>query len=240
MSYCAYPDCGRPTFAKGWCKAHYHQAHRGQPMHPVGQRPPRPTCTVPGCQRPHKAKGLCVTHYDQARAGKTPGAIRPRRATRDTCAIDGCDRPTEAKGLCKPHYNRARYQSLQLAAPGQPACTVDGCGRIAKSGGLCNKHDCERRRRKAGMKPRTDRPARPRTQGRSPQREDRSALPAGWDRRAKAKRPSPTPKVLAAEISLRPITPEEAHGALLCLRRHGALDLAEALGLPTHPDGVAA
>lgn len=237
MSTCTYPACPRPILAKGWCKAHYNQARTGRPLHPIGQRPPRPTCTIPGCNRPHKAKGLCLTHYDQHRAGKTPGDIRPKAPGRG-CSIDGCNGPHEAKGLCKRHYNQARTGA---PAPGQPTCGIDGCPDGVKAGGLCNRHYCEQRRRASGAAPQPRRTLQTRAQGQTRPPTQQSILPPGWNKRAKQRtQAAPIPSVLAAEIPLRPITPEEAHGALLCLRRHGALDLAEALGLPTHPDGVAA
>lgn len=228
---CDYPGCPRPTLAKGWCKAHYNQNRTGRPLHPVGQRPPRPTCTIDGCNRPHKAKGLCLTHYDQHRAGKQPGDIRPKAPGR-SCTIDGCNRPHEAKGLCKRHYNQARTGT---PAPGQPTCTIDGCPDGVKAGGLCNRHYCEQRRRATGTQPRTN----PQPKIKNPPRQAQtppSNLPKGWNRPA----PKPRPTPIAADHTdigpIPPIAPELAATVAAKLTRWGCTDLIDMLLGDTQPD----
>lgn len=227
---CAYPDCGRPTFAKGWCKAHYHQAHRGQPMHPVGQRPPRPICTVPGCQRPHKAKGLCTTHYDQAlRAGRTPGNIRPYTTTAGTCTVEDCDQPRRHRGLCRRHYEAARLADA-------PPCVTDGCTRPAyhRTLGLCEPCD-KRRRHRPHSNPRPKVESRPRQAKTAPKKP--ITLPKGWDKPAPKPRPVAVNKVDTLLAVITPLDPAIEHQALANLRRWNALDLAPILGLD-HPEAA--
>lgn len=101
---CTFPDCGKPHFAKGWCRGHYAQASRGHTLRPLHQPAKGRACEVEGCDRPQYAKGVCQTHRRQQREGHTDlRPIRPR--TGRTCSKEGCDKPHKARGLCATHLS---------------------------------------------------------------------------------------------------------------------------------------
>lgn len=69
QSLCSIPECGKPRFVKGWCRAHYLRWHRhGDPTSggvmriPVGE-----TCSIEGCQRKASTRQLCGPHYHRLR-----------------------------------------------------------------------------------------------------------------------------------------------------------------------------
>jgi len=74
MKTCAFPDCGYPYSAKGYCKSHYQQYRLKGVLTAI----PRygPTCTFPACGRPHRGKGLCASHVQQQRR---TGVLTPLR-----------------------------------------------------------------------------------------------------------------------------------------------------------------
>lgn len=89
---CAVPDCGKPSYVRGWCTVHYQRWKKtGDPL--KGGWPRRAICETEGCERKVFARGLCSTHYMN-------GDFRP------ACSIDGCSRKAAAKGLCSAHYKR--------------------------------------------------------------------------------------------------------------------------------------
>ncbi|MBK7822846.1 MAG: hypothetical protein IPJ61_17735 [Tessaracoccus sp.] len=100
---CAFPNCGRPRRANGWCGAHNNQASRGGTPRPLGQRARAVgECSFDGCDRPARPNGLCRTHGDQLRRGAALSPISTCR-TSEPCAGPGCDRPGNNKGLCSAH-----------------------------------------------------------------------------------------------------------------------------------------
>lgn len=237
---CTFPDCGRPHVSRGYCKGHYTQLDRGQPLRPLGESRRPKVCAFPGCGRKHAARGYCAVHAAQIRKGKQPTPI-PVRTPRGACETPGCGRPHLAKGLCKTCYNRARSGIRQPAA-GEPVCRVDGCGRGVKTDGLCNRHDLQRRRgtlgartgNREGIHTPVDKPARP-AKGASTARSARkpSKLPKGWNRPLPAERPR-TLAPAVTNMDLGPVPPlnrEVAERAVEVLRSHDALDLLDVLGL---------
>lgn len=144
MMECSFKDCERTAHAKGLCRAHCLQQHRGQELRPLRiQRRPNRTCTSPGCDRPHSARGLCNAHYKQQRNGQE---LRPVRLLYGpTCTFPGCGRPHEARGLCDAHHKQQlKGQELRPLRTRQtvhgPTCTFPGCERAYDSRGLCNAH----------------------------------------------------------------------------------------------------
>ena len=52
---CSVEDCGKPSFQRGWCSAHWHRWQRyGDPLAGGPERPPRQSaaCSVPNCGKP--------------------------------------------------------------------------------------------------------------------------------------------------------------------------------------------
>lgn len=62
---CSFDGCERQQYCKGWCKPHYYQAHKGNPMKPIRGDVPPPSCSFDGCSLPTIARGLCSGHYQQ-------------------------------------------------------------------------------------------------------------------------------------------------------------------------------
>lgn len=59
MAECAIPECGKTSYARGWCKAHYSRWQRhGDPM----WRFPS-ACSVADCESSCRCRGLCEKHY---------------------------------------------------------------------------------------------------------------------------------------------------------------------------------
>ena len=62
FSYCKVEGCGSMTFAKGYCKKHYHE-HRKGTRHKLRLRKPITICSK--CDQPAVSRGLCKRHYNQ-------------------------------------------------------------------------------------------------------------------------------------------------------------------------------
>lgn len=75
---CLFPNCGKPSDAKGYCHGHYTQLIRGQLLRPLllnkkGSNNPsfrQNHCSFPNCEKRHCSMGYCVGHYSQLRNGK--------------------------------------------------------------------------------------------------------------------------------------------------------------------------
>ena len=228
---CTYPDCGKPHFAKQFCKGHYTQLIRGRELRPLLLTDPRELCTFPGCGRPHHSRGLCDAHAMQSRRGRVLHPIGQKPATLPkVCIFDGCGRPVEATGLCRAHYQQARrgtvLKPVRKVAPRgtQVGCSVPGCDRDHHAKGLCaaHVHQVQRgqRLRPLGEPSRTPR---------KPVKKS-VKLPAGWDRPLPARKPA-AGKGMTRVMVVNPTNPLTMAAALAVLRDAGAEDVAEALGL---------
>ena len=119
---CAAANCGRDTYARGWCAMHYKRWLRtGTPTRGAE----RAECDVDGCTRPAKSRGWCHAHYQRWRTHGDVLADRPLRAA-GPCSVDGCDRQRYARGLCNTHYRRKL--NTGDARPDEPIRVVTGAG----------------------------------------------------------------------------------------------------------------
>lgn len=60
MNSCSVDGCGKPNYAKGFCKKHYQRMRStGTTDDPYQEM----TCSASGCESTAKSKGLCTKHY---------------------------------------------------------------------------------------------------------------------------------------------------------------------------------
>lgn len=109
---CGFTGCGRPHFARGYCRTHYQQDRRsrGTRLTEPRQRAPRATvCCVDGCDRDDvTSRSMCQMHYARWQRHGDP-AVRVVPFRDRICTVIGCDRPHRAMGYCEMHY--ARWKS---------------------------------------------------------------------------------------------------------------------------------
>ena len=211
---CAFVGCIRPGLGRRQlCGSHQEQLRRRgsmdllTPLLTLSPRDPAAVCSFDGCGRPRHGRDLCGTHSNQLTARGDRALLTPIRELRpgQVCSGPECDRPASAHGLCKAHRN----QRLKRA---DGALTVLGSRRPVKV-------------RAADPKPKPVKVAKP-----------GANLPDGWF--APARKSTPPPPVRGnttiedalMALPLKP-SPEQAAQCLANLRRWGALDLAEMLGL---------
>lgn len=60
-SRCQFPDCGGAHLARGYCRPHYDQYHRGLPLNPKPV-PERALCSLDGCDTHTLSGSLCGRH----------------------------------------------------------------------------------------------------------------------------------------------------------------------------------
>lgn len=175
-------------------------------------------CGFDGCGRPVATVGYCRAHALQLYRRRDPalltplGKRRPRSQAPATCTGPDCDRPGTERGHCSAHAKQRRRDPGRplrpLGTPRNPA------GRPASKPAPAAA---------AAAEPTVAEPAS-------------RGLPAGWFN--PARKPTPPPPVRGnttiedalMALPLKP-SPEQAAQCLANLRRWGALDLAEMLGL---------
>lgn len=239
MKPCTFPGCEKPSRSRELCRGHYSQLNRGRPLLPLNV-PAR--CTFDGCDNRAKAGGLCDAHDKQRRRG-TP--LHPLTVRRSTCTFPGCDRKHYARGACATHYTHLEKYGEMLPIGSVPAgrrtgpqgskdrrCTFPGCEKPHRARGYCSGHYDQVTRGSGDLRPLGTyvRKERPRKERRAPKPK---VLPAGWERTAKVK-PAPERRgfhKLTEVPQVSPTDPALMRAALGVLRRHGAEDLADALGL---------
>lgn len=155
------------------------------------------------------------------------------------CAFDGCERTAAAKGWCSAHYyqwhKHGRTWELGSTSRGTvkpvKGCAFDGCDRQAQCAGYCNGHYRQKRRGRV-LTPlgstygfaQVDQPTK---------RSGKSKLPPGWGKKLEPAKPRASVDAsILKEIPIVSETPEHILAAARdALRRHGAEDLAEMLGV---------
>ena len=242
---CSVDGCDTLARSLGMCHNHYETARRNGGT----GRVVRP-CVFGGCIRPGLGRRqLCGSHQEQLRRRGSMDLLTPllTLSPRDpaaVCSFDGCGRPRRARDLCGTHCNqltargdRALLSPIRELRPGQ-VCSGPECDRPASAHGLCKAHRNQRLKRADGALTvlGSRRPAKARAADPKPAKAPASRLPAGWGRPT----PKPTPPKPARgnttiedalmALPLRP-SPEQAAQCLANLRRWGALDLADMLGL---------
>lgn len=213
---CSVDGCDRQMRAYGLCQQHRRQQLRGEGFAPIKPsvrvpRAPGAVCSFPDCGRPLHGARWCGTHSNQAAAGRELRPIQQHARLVGPCHGPGCDRESTSKvGLCKSHAKQLRVRGdMALLAP------------------------LGARTRRPSTPPPTPTPPKPKAPGKP---RARKPMPPGWDR--PAPRPTPptpsrgtiAPEVLIDSLPSAP-TPAQAAQCLANLRRWGALDLAEMLGL---------
>lgn len=80
---CTVDDCGRKSFLRGWCKAHYERWRKGD--EPIGEirsfeYHAGESCAADGCDRARRIREWCRAHYQMWRlTGVVPdGPVQPR------------------------------------------------------------------------------------------------------------------------------------------------------------------
>lgn len=188
-------------------------------------------CTFPGCTAKHKARGYCASHLARWYRYGDPN---PRTHTKPACSFPGCDLDNYAHGLCNGHRQQQhKGQPLRPLRTRTTKTDPCACGQPHYAKGLCK--PCYRRytyvtkeRKPRAAKPTKPTPAKPKTEA------PVSTLPEGWFTRTKQTKPKPKRELGSLnpdQIVLRDNTPDEIAGALVCLARWDALDLADMLGL---------
>ena len=92
VSLCSVEGCGKQTYAKGWCRPHWHRMHKyGRLEKIVGLI--KGNCTIEGCNEKIKGKGLCKNHYAWSKLyGRHPQEYEDKlKAQNYVCAI--CEEP---------------------------------------------------------------------------------------------------------------------------------------------------
>lgn len=219
---CEFPDCGRPQHARGWCKPHNEQRLRGEEMRPIRDREHRglPLCEVEGCtNRQHTASiKTCRKHRDALPLPEcvVPDCINPAPNRRGGPCADhkGWKKPTESRTCrgpqCKQAAKRAGYlcrRHYEQAQAGEPL-TVLGEAVPAKP------------KPKRAPKP-AGPPAEPYVPGTLWQELSRPKL---------QRKGLSGAKIVFVEGNVT-IADGDAAMARACLARHGALDLADMLGV---------
>lgn len=115
---CRWPECERPTHARGFCRNHYGQAKvRGNfdaPWNiPRRKKAPPAPCRWPGCDAPSASFGLCNRDAQRARRENNfddPWVTwAPRRIPATICRWPDCGGGVIlAQGMCRLHYDRGR------------------------------------------------------------------------------------------------------------------------------------
>ncbi len=85
MASCQEPECGRDSYARGWCKTHYARWRR----HGTVDKPDKPIklCST-GCGLPAKSRGWCHMHYMRWYTTGDVGAPERMKAEYGTGCID--------------------------------------------------------------------------------------------------------------------------------------------------------
>lgn len=106
--------CWKPTFARGWCRAHYARWHRlgdvqaDKPFRKIEKQGTE--CSVEGCGRKSAAKGWCRGHYTRWHVHGDLRAEEPLLAPgpkpKQECSVEGCTHPASTRGWCSSHYGR--------------------------------------------------------------------------------------------------------------------------------------
>lgn len=135
---CAFPECGRPFWAKDHCVGHYRQMAENRPLAPIRVKTTA-VCRFEDCGLPFSAKGYCSTHYQQFADGQEVRAIfKPAVG----CNFDGCKLPHSQLGYCSRHaYQLGRGKGLSvLRKPGRNICLMEGCSEFNSAHGYCSTH----------------------------------------------------------------------------------------------------
>lgn len=77
LRLCSIPDCDKPLYGRGWCRAHYKRWTRhGDPLAggPTKIRNPGP-CLIDGCDKPAKRHGWCYAHFGRWKRHGDPEAV---------------------------------------------------------------------------------------------------------------------------------------------------------------------
>ena len=170
-----------------------------------------------------------------------------REATYEPCTYPGCGNrsATATRGLCAAHKRQqargVELTPLLVSGRGRDACKrgheyteantyrQEGRGRQCKQ---CRRDAARGRKQStrgtvATVKPKPKKPAK-------------SVLPRGWfgakTRREQVNTDPVGGKGIDTIPSVPPTPPEVLAGALACLARHDALDLADMLGIPTEQE----
>ena len=113
INLCSVNGCGKPAYAKGWCRPHWHRMHKyGRLEKIVGLI--KGNCIVEGCDDKIKGLGFCKRHYTNFKKyGVHPNDYNEKlKAQNFVCAI--CEEPEtsehyitkEAKKLSQDHCHK--------------------------------------------------------------------------------------------------------------------------------------
>jgi integrase len=142
---CAVPGCGRSSYRKGWCLAHYQRWDKaGRPdaaqwaavadPATIGRRA-LGSCRVMGCRFAQHRDRMCYRHSQAWRKAGQPAigswlatAAPPDHSGDMACAVAGCDLMGELgyPGLCRSHRARWRYQGRPDPQEFVFACSIYG------------------------------------------------------------------------------------------------------------------
>lgn len=148
---CAFEDCRRNSYCRGYCTQHYRQLVNGLSLRPLRNYARQgPECLDDGCHEKPHARGYCKLHLNRVERHGTTEATRPWNPGA-ACKVEGCGKPVASHGWCRTHYMRVR----RTGDPGGPelitqpnrtskyagkACAVEGCGEVPKARGWCYMH----------------------------------------------------------------------------------------------------
>jgi len=113
---CSVSGCGRPAWARTWCKTHYSRwRNHGDPNTTLVRRLPR-CCEAPGCsEKPHvrwkRGAALCNRHWQlMYRYGQYEAPPSAPIDPLPLCKVAGCKLEVRSRnaGLCEKHYGRVR------------------------------------------------------------------------------------------------------------------------------------
>ena len=218
---CEFPDCGRPQHARGWCKPHNEQRWRGEEMRPIRDREHRglPLCEVEGCTNRQRTASVttCRKHRDALPLPE--------------CAVPDCTNPAPNRrgGPCADHKGWKKPTKSHT-------CRGPQCKQVAKRAGyLCRRHYEQAQAGEPLTVLGKAIPAEPKPKP-VPKLAGAPAEPyvpgTLWQKnRPKPERKGLTGAKLVFVDGNLAITDEQAALARACLARHGALDLADMLGV---------
>ena len=140
---CAFPECDRKRYVRGYCTAHYRQLTNGKPLTPLRDYVRQPAeCKIADCTGKPHAHGYCKLHLNRMERHGSPEALHTWNPGA-SCKVEGCGEPVSARGYCRLHYMRVQRHGTPEATrnwnPGAE-CKVEGCGKPVASRGYCQTH----------------------------------------------------------------------------------------------------
>lgn len=121
MSFCLFPECSHPLYAKNFCKFHYRQN-----LYHIKLTPNTHQLKYCHCRLPLDAKNKCPVHYEKC---------------------DYCERSAVVRGYCQTHYKRKRSGDGDIAREiktfevhANNPCKITWCDDLNYQRGYCRTH----------------------------------------------------------------------------------------------------